>query len=108
MHYERSYKDLSREKADEKAIADIMEYLGIERAHVFGDLVAYAVVLEQIPDTKFKVQSLNMMMGMAGISGYPFHAFCRRYCLSKYREWMAAEPNPWSTDEQGFTIYQSE
>jgi hypothetical protein len=47
-----------------------------------------------------------MTLGFAGISGRPFHAFCRRYCLNKYREWMASNDggSPVQTDEEGFRI----
>lgn len=107
MHYETSYKNLPREEADEKAIQDIMDYLGTEKTSLFGDLVQLATYIEldkEIEGRKQTIQSLNMTFGFGGISGYPFHAFCRRYCLSKYRAWMADGSDSISTDEQGFTI----
>lgn len=96
MGYEVSYKGMDPEAADEKAISDIMEYLGIEKAALFGDLVQLAVCIEhEIPcdsvDGTPRVQvlmGLNMTMSFAGIAGFPFHAFCRRFCPTKYREWM--------------------
>ena len=96
MGYEVSYKGMDPEAADEKAISDIMEYLGIEKAALFGDLVALATHIEwEIPcesnDGQMrtqKIQGLNMAMGFAGISGFPFHAFCRRFCPTKYKKWM--------------------
>lgn len=111
-HYNTSYEVSTdpkiRQEQDEKAIADIMEYLGTAKAALFGDLVAVAVCIAQVPDTKFKINSLNMMMGMAGISGRPFHAFCRRYCLKAYREWMSEGSDGVETDEMGFIVQKEE
>lgn len=97
MHYEVSYKDMDPTEADEKAIRDIVDYLD-GREQLFGDLVQLATCVEhEIPcessDGKARVQpfhSLNMTFGFAGIQGFPFHAFCRRYCPNKYAEWMAS------------------
>ena len=95
MHYEKSYKNLEPKEADEQAIRDIVEYLS-GREQLFGDLVQLAVCIEhEIPcessDGKARVQkfqSLNMTFGFAGITGFPFHAFCRRYCPNKYKAWV--------------------
>lgn len=98
MSYEVSYKGMDPEAADEKAISDIIEYLGTEKAALFGDLVQLAVCIEhEIPcdsvDGTPRVQvlmGLNMTMSFAGISGFPFHAFCRRFCPTKYAAWMGS------------------
>lgn len=114
MKTEISYKGLDRKRADEKAIQDIAGYLGDERVALFGDLVAYATCIEHEIEMlgqdgkphKQTMQGLNMTFGFAGISGYPFHAFCRRYCLSAYRTWMASSSDgqPVETDEEGFAL----
>lgn len=109
-HYHTSYKGMDRKQADSKAIADIMEWWGNgEKAFLlFGDMVQYATHVEQaIKSDEGRVltfQSLNMMFGMSGVSGYPFHAFCRRWCPNKYREWMTTGPDAVELDEEGFTI----
>lgn len=95
MHYEISYEGLGEKEADKKAIVDILEYLGTDKVALFGDLVALAVCVEnEIPCKsnsgelrKQTVQGLNLTMAFGGISGRPFHAFCRRYCPGKYEEW---------------------
>lgn len=97
-HYDVSYKNIqSRTERDSKAIQDIIDYIGKEKFRI----------LEQITeDPKHSIGMLNMAMGFAGVSGMPFHAFCRRYPLAKYRIWMADDSfgDPIETDEQGFTI----
>ena len=89
-----------RRQKDDKAIADIQSYLGEK---------AWKVLLEEA----LKVQSgndfqqINIAMSFAGISGFPVHAFGRRYCLVGYREWMAKpdeEGKSFPTDEHGFCL----
>lgn len=92
------YSSVPEEEKDVKAIADILEYLGIDKAELFGDLVALAVCIEhEVPCESADgikrvqtIQSLNITFGFAGISGFPFHAFCRRYCPTKYEAWLEA------------------
>lgn len=96
MQYDVDYSSLPEDQKDEKAIRDILDYLGMDKAALFGDLVALAVAIEhEIPcmsnDGKARVQKLqglNATFGFAGITGFPFHAFCRRYCPTKYKEWV--------------------
>jgi hypothetical protein len=113
-HYEKKYTSSDRKADDEQAIQDIVEYLGMKRIPLFGDLVQLAVCVEHEILCKGRdgelhkqtIEGLNMTLGFAGISGRPFHAFCRRYCLNKYREWMASNDggSPVQTDEEGFRI----
>jgi hypothetical protein len=115
MHYERSYKGTDRKAADEKALCDILDYLGTENLPLYGDLVGLAVCIEhEIPCEandgqlrKQSIQGLNMTFGFAGISGYPFHAFCRRYCPNKYREWMTTGDDAMELDTEGFAVEES-
>lgn len=92
MTYYVNYADIPEAEKQPRALQDIMEYLGVDKAHLFGDLVALATMIEhEIPDDSGKVstiQSLNLTFGFAGISGFPFHQFCKRYCPSKYTEWV--------------------
>lgn len=116
-HYNIDYSTLqmSEKEKDEKAIQDILEYLGMEKAALFGDIVQLACCIEHeilclSNDGQLRkqtIQGLNMTLGFAGISGRPFHAFCRRYCLSKYREWMASGSDPVQTDEEGFRVEEA-
>lgn len=96
----------SKQEIDEKAIEDIKEYLGSvsrEGCSLFQDFVKLAEIVES-RQGKSTVQSLNMQFSMAGVTGRPFHAFCRRYCLQAYREWMGGGSDPIETDERGFRL----
>lgn len=119
-HYNRSYKGMDRKQADEKAINDIWEWMSgtyhDKAITLYGDLVQLAVHIEyELPmrgkdgtPHVLKFNSLNMTFGMAGISGYPFHAFCRRYCPNKYREWMTSGPDAVELNDEGFALEQGE
>lgn len=91
MHYDISYENLPREEADAKALADIVEYLGQKK---FDEITTW---LSKAPFT-----TVNFVLSFLGIQGYPFHAYCRKYHLAAYREWMAGDDDPVPTDEQGF------
>lgn len=80
-------------EADEQAIADIRTYLSPNQWDAVMQLVGN-------PDTT--INDINFCL--AGVSGYPFHAFCRHYALDKYRAWMAEGPVPIETDERGFRL----
>ena len=96
MTYEISYENIAdRKERDEKAIQDIKDYLSPELWDIMMELI-------EGPHT---IKDINMSLAFAGVSGYPFHAFCRKYSLEKYREWMQS-PNggePVIVDEQGFS-----
>jgi hypothetical protein len=93
-HYDVSYKGMDREEADRKALNDIAEYL--------GGVDKFVEIVEACKGET--IQRINLWFAMGGISGYPFHAFCRKYHLAAYREWMHAEPDPVLTDENGYSI----
>jgi hypothetical protein len=89
-----------RRKKDDKAIADIKSYLGKK---------TWKVLLGESEkvQTGNDFQQINIGMFFAGISGFPVHAFGRRYCLVGYREWMATPNNDGpgiATDEHGYRI----
>jgi hypothetical protein len=94
-HYNTSYKELSRSEADEKAIQDIIDWLGQEK---------FDKIVEHLKDQP--INTVNFALSFAGVSGYPFHSFCRKYMLDRYRAWMAEEPDPIATDENGYPIEQ--
>lgn len=103
MSYITSYNDPSktREQHDEQAINDIREYLGSkEKFDLFVDAA------EKVNDGEGTIQSLNLLFGFAGIRDRPFHAFCRKYALEKYKEWLRADIDgeQYECDEQGFII----
>ncbi len=91
-HYTMDYTALKRHAADVKAIDDIREYLSAKQ---------WGVVMELVNDPACTVPHLNLAMGFAGVQGFPFHAFCRKFKLANYREWLGTE-NP--TDEEGFPL----
>lgn len=104
-HYDVIYdtKNKSREELDAKAIDDIKEYLGRDKdgAERFQILLDCA---NEVNQGKMTVQQLNFTFGFAGIQGRPFHAFCRKYLLEKYKEWLRSPSGgePVEPDEQGF------
>ena len=107
MHYNRYYDGPeSREAKDERAIEDIKEYLNDPKK--FDLLVEGAESIEKkgrpVGADKITVQKLNFIFGMAGITGRPFHAFCRRYCLEPYKEWLRSSDggDPVPCGEEGF------
>jgi len=99
MTYDVSYRHLSREKADENAIKDIKEYLTPE---------AWDILMQGVGNPNTTIDHVNMSFGLAGVQGYPFHAFCRKYLLKKYREWMHSGDDAVMTDEQGYSLEKPE
>ena len=107
MGYEISYKGMDGKAAEEKAINDVAEYLGSARAYLFADLVQLATCIEhKIPcqsnDGSLrlqKIQGLNMTFGFAGITGFPFHAFAKRYYPKAYAEWIGEAETATSASE---------
>ena len=100
MHTEISYKGLPREDADKAAIQDIREWLSQEAMETLVHTAGRATDAQGF-------SAINFALSFAGVSGYPVHAFGRRYCLEAYRAWMA-EPDEegvsYPTDEQGFKL----
>lgn len=99
MHTTVHYTEGTREEKDARAICDIQEYLDNEAK--FQLLVDLA---QEIDGNECTVQQLNRAMGIAGISGRPFHAFCRKYCLEQYINWLRSDVGgePVECDAQGF------
>lgn len=91
----------TREERDEAALRDIQEYCS-ERQ--WGALMEMA---RQVREGLLTIDHIDRGMGIAGIGGYPFHAFCRKYCLEAYRTWMHTPDGDLravQTDEQGFRL----
>ena len=78
MAYVVSYKGLSQEEGDLKAIEDIRDY----SPRVLGLLIC-ELTNGRITD----FQEINICFGLAGVTGYPVHAFGRVYCTKLYEEW---------------------
>lgn len=89
----------SREDLDKKALLDMKEYLTPKQWDIFMELAAAS-------DTD--IDQLNFYFGIVGISGRPFHAFCRKYFLDKYLIWMRSGSDAQLVDEQGFHIEPKE
>lgn len=90
-----SYSDLPRAEADVKALADIQEYTSPNQ---------WEVIMEAVDDPTTTIAQLNVYFGILGVSGYPVHAFFRKYRLADYRAWMAEGTPSIATDEEGFRL----
>ena len=91
MHTNISYANMSRHEADAEAIRDVVEWLPPEGFTRCVELARAG-----------KIATLNIAMGFAGITGYPFHALARTINLAAYREWMHEGDDAVPTDEEGF------
>lgn len=89
----RTYNLADRQAADKAAIRDTKEYLTKKQWKAVVEIAKSG-----------DLRSLNIGLGMAGVSGYPFHAIARTYCLDAYREWMHSGSDPEPTDEQGYPL----
>jgi hypothetical protein len=96
-HYTRNYKQLANQEADKAALEDIREYL--ENSNALASLIRTA---QSIRDGECDIETLGIWFGFAGISGYPFHAFCRQHCLEAYKRWM--KEGGIETDREGFQL----
>lgn len=98
MAHEVSYKGLPRWQADDKAIDDLRHYVGEKTFKVLREEADQCTTVKHL-------REINAAMAFAaGVQGYPFHAFARRYMLTAYREWMHTGDDAQQTDEHGFPI----
>lgn len=67
----------TEEEKREKAVADVREYLGEER---------FEMLTESIASGNFSDDFVDMVMGVAGIQGYPVHAMLETYKAKKVDE----------------------
>jgi hypothetical protein len=74
---------------DAKALKDIKEFLGTRRWKV-------VVGAAKASSTAAHVQHLNIAFGFAGITGFPFYAFCRKYCPEALALWYEHD---WKVEE---------
>lgn len=101
MAIEVNYKDLDPKDADEMALEDLKAHIGesdysslVEMVHMRRENMDHGII-----------DSINITLGFwHGVTGMPFYAFCRKYALKEYREWMHSDPNPVMTDENGHNI----
>lgn len=69
-HYTMSYKGLSQEEADKKAIHDSKEFVDNEEQ--------WAKILEYVEACE-SLEGLQIGLSFTGIRGYPVYALCRVY-----------------------------
>ena len=95
MHTDIHYTSNDRAENDQRAIADLESYVG-------QNGVARLKLLAEAGS----VVNLSLACAFAGITGYSFHAFARKYCLDAYRAWLLAgdSDGPIHTDVEGFII----
>jgi hypothetical protein len=67
-------------KKDRTAIIDILQYIGARR---------FKILVRAAKDPAKPLQWTNMAMSFSGVSGYPFHAFAKRYMPEKYDAWIS-------------------
>jgi hypothetical protein len=98
MGYEVNYATIENNAArDEAAISDTKDYLGDERFE-------FVVGQMQLAKNAEWIAQLNIALSFAGVSGLPFHAMCRKYCLAAYREWMQSGDDAVVVDEHGYIV----
>ena len=72
-HYDVDYSKIEDPKAKrDKAIADIIDYLGQEK---FDEVHPQFVALRQLNGEEFTVKQLGFYLLMAGVQGYPVTAW---------------------------------
>lgn len=105
MTYTIHYIGEDRKAEDEKALADLIEYIGQERYDALLAACQEESDLAEENPARY-VQYINYAMSMNGISGRPFFAFCRKHFLSQFREWCHSSMGGGAkqTDEDGFFI----
>lgn len=64
---------------DRQAVKDALSFVGPTR---------FKILVRAARDPARPLQWTNMAMAFAGVSGYPFHAFARRYMPAKYEAWI--------------------
>ena len=69
MHYKISYKDLPQAQADQKALRDIIDWMGIER---FTEVTDEFRKMEPLDLDHF-----SLLVSFAGVAGYPVRAWYR-------------------------------
>lgn len=93
MKTEISYSHLPRAQADEKAIADCLEYLTPKQ---------WQTLEACMMDPNTPISRLNIYFGFVGITGYPFFAMMRKYRLEDFKAAVVAEGG--AVDDHGFHL----
>lgn len=104
-HYDRHYNSADRHLNDADAVQDIHEYTSQKQWDALMELVQELKAdTSRTPSKKVRALSFPFHIFL-GISGYPFHAFCRTFMLDEYRAYMADESiegKSVQTDAEGF------
>lgn len=77
------YADFPEAERERRAIIDIIRYIGATR---------YKLLVRMAKDANTNLQAVNFSMAFCGVSGFPFHAFAKRYMPKKYEAWIT-EPD---------------
>jgi hypothetical protein len=105
MHYYQDYSsaDKTREQHDEQAIKDLLDFLSPRQQAVLMEMTTGG---DGGYEAALSIQGINIGMGLAGVSGRPFFAWCRKYRLADFREWCRDPEHGGAreTDEQGFFL----
>jgi hypothetical protein len=67
--------------ADTHAIADLRDWLTDRQWNIIEGAARDATDVAHIRD-------ICMALDLCGVSGYPFHAFCRTHCPEAYALWL--------------------
>lgn len=119
------YSKLSEDKfeRDRMALEDLESWYSDNkkmREHLRGIAVAaneYTRELSTDTETTRKafnaraielIEHINVGMSLSGVSGLPFHAFCRKYCLKAYILWRESGDDGVPCDKAGFAIAETE
>lgn len=87
-----NYEHLKTDEADAQALADIQKALPVE---------SWQALVAMAEDPVIPLKALNTTFAFAGIQGFGFHAFCRKYRLADYRTWLVE--NGVATDDKGWS-----
>lgn len=102
-HYNVDYsKTNDRDAGDRDAVWDLLEWCNAKQWEI---LVQTAQSAKTIKD----VQVLNFQMSFVGVTGRPFMALCRCFCLDALKLWWhnPEDPPPVNAtmDDNGFVTY---
>jgi len=83
MGYTINYSelDLTDAEKDERAIADMKEYLGEKRWELL-----HGLLVSEVNEGKVSIGDVILSLSLVGVQGFPVHAFLRTYCTEAYNK----------------------